>query len=84
MPYKYPQGKGWNVPKQKYKVRDWRKYTNALKGRGRIDFWLDKEAIDNWYEKDQENIGTGVPQQYTDFSIIICHEVRQVYRLPLR
>ena len=84
MPYKYPQGKGRNVPKQKYKVRDWTKYTNALKGRGRIDFWLDKEAIDNWYEEDQENIGTGAPRQYTDFSIIICHEVRQVYRLPLR
>ena len=59
-------------------MKDWTKYSNALKARGRIDFWLDKEAIDNWYEEDQENIGAGPPQQYTDFSIIICHEVRQV------
>jgi Transposase DDE domain len=84
MPYKYPKDKGWKIPKQKYKLKNWSKYNNALKDRGRIDFWLDKEAIDNWYEEDQENIGTGAPRQYTDFCIIICHEIRQVYRLPLR
>ena len=84
MPYKYAKDKGWKVPKQKYKLKNWSKYSNALKDRGRIDFWLDKEAIDNWYEKDQENTGSGAPRQYTDFSITICHEIRQVYRLPLR
>ena len=84
MPYKYPKDKGWKVPKQKYKLKNWSKYSNALKDRGRIDFWLDKEAIDNWYEEDRENTGSGAPRQYTDFSIIICHEIRQVYRLPLR
>ena len=84
MPYKYAQEKGWSIPKQRYKPKSWTKYSNALKVRGRIDLWLDKEAIDNWYEEDQENTGIGSPQQYTDFSIIICHEIRQVYRLPLR
>ena len=58
MPYKYPQEHGWNVPKQKYKLKNWSQYSNALKNRGRIDLWLDKEAIDNWYEEDQENVGT--------------------------
>ena len=48
MPYKYAKDKGWKVPKQKYKLKNWSKYSNALKDRGRIDFWLDKEAIDNW------------------------------------
>jgi hypothetical protein len=84
MPYKYAQDKGWKVPKQKYKLKNWSKYSNSLKDRGRIDFWLEKDAIDNWYEEDQENIGSGAPRQYSDFSIIICHEIRQVYRLPLR
>jgi hypothetical protein len=65
-------------------LKNWSKYNNSLKARGRIDFWIDKEAIDNWYEEDQENIGTGAPRQYSDFCIIICHEIRQVYRLPLR
>lgn len=84
MPYKYSEDKGWKVPKQKYRLKNWSKYSNALKDRGRIDFWLDKGAIDNWYEEDQENTGSGAPRKYTDFSIIICHEIRQVYRLPLR
>ena len=46
MPYKYPEDKGWKITKQKYKLKNWSKYNNALKDRGRIDFWLDKEAID--------------------------------------
>jgi hypothetical protein len=45
MPYKYPEDKGWKVPKQKYKLKNWSKYNNALKDRGRIDFWLDKEVV---------------------------------------
>ena len=84
MPYKYPKEKGWKVPKQKYKLKNWSQYSNALTDRGRIDFWIDQEAIDNWYEEEQENIGFGASRQYSDFSITICHEIRQVYRLPLR
>lgn len=84
MPYKYPKDKGWKVPKQKYKLKNWSRYSNALKDRGRIDLWIDQEAIHNWYEEDRENIGFGAPRQYTDFSITICHEIRQVYRLRLR
>ena len=84
MPYKYPKDKGWDVPKQKYKLRNWTAYTKALKNRGRIDFWLTKEAIANWHETDQVNIGTGARQEYTNVAIITCHEIRQVYRLPLR
>lgn len=84
MPHKYAQSKGWNVPKQKYKLTNWSEYNNALKNRGRIDFWLTEEAIENWYEKDQENVGDGQPQTYTNFAIMICHEIRQVYKQPLR
>ena len=28
--------------------------------------------------------GTGTPIWYSDFAIITCHEIRQVYHLPLR
>ena len=84
MPYKYPKDKGWEVPKQKHKLQNWSDYSESLKNRGRIDFWLSNEAIANWYENDQVNIGTGARQKYTDFAIITCHEIRQVYKLPLR
>jgi len=84
MPYKYPKNKGWNVPTQKYKVTNWSEYNQALKNRGRIDFWLTDDAIEKWYEEDQTNIGDGAARKYTDFAILTCHEIRQVYRLPLR
>lgn len=84
MPNKYPKKKGWNVPKQKYTVSNWSDYNNSLRLRGSIKVWLSEEAIANWYESDRTYDGTGTPKLFTDFAIIICHEIRQVYRLPLR
>jgi len=84
MPNKYAEKKGWKVPKQKYKLKNWSEYNEALKRRGEIDFWLSIDAIEKWYEENQINDGTGAPQVYSDFAIIVCHEIRQVYRLPLR
>lgn len=84
MPNKYPKKKGWNVPKQKYKLTNWSDYNEALRRRGDITVWLSEEAISQWYAKDRVYDGTGTPILYTDFAIIICHEIRQVYRLPLR
>ena len=52
MPNKDPESKGYKVPKQKHKVRNWKEYNNALANRGRIDIWMHDEAINNWYEED--------------------------------
>lgn len=57
MPNKYPERKGYKVPKQKHKVRDWKEYNNALANCGRIDIWMHDEAINNWYEEGIENMG---------------------------
>jgi hypothetical protein len=84
MPNKYPEKKGWNVPKQKYKISNWSEYNEALRQRGSIIVWLSAQTISQWYEKDRVYDGTGTPKRYSDFAIITCHEMRQVYRLPLR
>lgn len=84
MPNKYPEKKGWNVPKQKYKLSNWSDYNAALRHRGEIDVWLSEDAIAQWYEVNRVYDGTGTPKLYTDFAIKTCHEIRQVYRLPLR
>ena len=73
MPNKDPESKGYKVPKQKHKVRNWKEYNNALANRGRIDIWMHDEAINNWYEEEIENSGDGVPRKYTDFAIMMCH-----------
>ena len=49
MPNKYPERKGYKVPKQKHRVRNWKEYNIALANRGRIDIWMHDEAINNWY-----------------------------------
>lgn len=76
--------KGWNVPKQKYKVTNWSEYNKALRRRGDITVWLSDEAISQWFKTDRVYDGTGAPKLYTDFAIITCHEIRLVYKLPLR
>lgn len=40
MPNKYAEKKGWNVPKQKYRLSNWSEYSDALRRRGEIDVWL--------------------------------------------
>ena len=84
MPNKYPDKKGWGVPKQKYTVSNWADYNESLRLRGDITVWLSDGAIENWYVKDRVYDGRGTPLLFSDFAIITCHEIRQVYRLPLR
>jgi hypothetical protein len=84
MPNKYPHKKGWSVPKQKYKISNWAEYNAALRRRGKIDIWMSDDVLDNWYETYRVYDGTGTPKIFTDFAIITCHEIRQVFKLPLR
>jgi hypothetical protein len=84
MPNKYPNKKGWKIPKQRHKISNWSEYNEALRQRGNIEIWLSDDAIENWYEPKKENTGKGADQKYTDYAILACHEIRQVYKLPLR
>lgn len=84
MPNKYAAKKGWKIPKQKHKLNNWSEYSDALRRRGEIDVWLSEAAISQWYETGRVYDGTGTPKLFSDFAIITCHEIRQVYGLPLR
>ena len=84
MPNKYPEKKEWKVPKQKFKVTNWSEYNKALRRRGDITVWISEDAISQWYKTDRVYDGSGAPRLYTDFAIITCHEIRLVYKLPLR
>ena len=56
MPYKYPEKKGWEVPKQKHKVSNGSEYTEALRQCGSIDVWVSTDIIDRWYEPDSNGL----------------------------
>jgi len=84
MPNKYPTKKGWKLPKQRYKISNWREYNQALRKRGDIEIWISEDVVNAWYETERIYDGTGTPKKFTDLAIIICHEVRQIFKLPLR
>jgi hypothetical protein len=46
--------KGWAIPtKQKYKLRNWSEYNEALRRRGDITIWLSSDAVAQWYKQDR-------------------------------
>jgi hypothetical protein len=84
MPHKYLKRKWISVRKQKHKVSNWSEYNNFLKNRGDIEFWISDDVIAGWYETDRIYDGTGAPRLYTELAIITCHEIRKVFKQPLR
>ena len=84
MPYKYLQEKGIKIKKQKYRLTNWSEYNASMKRRGDIEIWLSQEVIDSWHVCDRIYDGTGTPNLYSDKTILICHELRKVLKLPLR
>ena len=84
MPNKWLKQKGITLKKQKYKVSNWSDYNRKLKNRGDVEIWLSQDLINHWYYEERIYDGTGSSQHYTEEAIIACHELRQVYKLPLR
>ena len=84
MPYKYNQSRCHHIKKQPIFKRDWANYNESLKNRGDMTIWLSQDVIEQWYEKDRIYDGTGTPNLYSDMAILTVHEIRQVFKLPLR
>lgn len=84
MPFKYHQSHRQHVKKQFTVGRDWSNYNESLKNRGDMTIWLSQDVIEKWYEKDRIYNGTGTPNLYSDMAILTVHEIRQVFKLPLR
>ena len=84
MPNKWFNDKGIEIKKQKHTVSNWSEYNANLKKRGDIEIWLSQGVIDNWYFEERIYDGAGSSKRYTNDAIIACHEIRQVFKLPLR
>jgi hypothetical protein len=84
MPNKFNALKRHHIPKQRYKVSNWPEYNGFLKQRGRLDFWINDDLIEHWYHAERVFDGTGSSPVYTDLAILICHEIRVMFKLPLR
>src|ERR1700722_15406440 len=84
MPYKYNQSRQHHFKKHVAHTQDWKSYSESLKRRGDMTIWLSQDVVDQWYERDRIYDGTGTPNLYSDMAILTVHEIRQVFKLPLR
>lgn len=85
MPFKYHQARASDSKQSRSpKPKNWSLYNKRLKIRGDIAIWLSPDVIENWIVRDRKYDGNGAPKFYSDMAIQTVHEIRQVFRLPLR
>ena len=69
--------------KNKYRVRNWKEYNEALVKRGSITLWLDEESLKQWQEPRQEG-KRGRPQFFSDMAIICGLTIKAIFHLTYR
>jgi hypothetical protein len=70
------------MEKQRYKIRNWKEYNEALVNRGSLTFWFDEDVIAAVH--DVENIHRGHPFVYSDVAILCGLSLKVIFQLPLR
>jgi hypothetical protein len=84
MPFKYFQTRRSAANHSPEKKRNWSDYNKRMKMRGYIAIWLSPDVIQKWHVADRAYDGNGAPHLYSDMAILTVHEIRQVFKLPLR
>lgn len=69
-------------PKSKYRITNWKEYNKSLKSRGRIEIWVDKDAVANWYY--QGPTQKGAQHKYSDECITTLLQLKVVFKLAYR
>ena len=85
MPFKHTQSRSHHISQRRsQKKRDWSSYNKKMKMRGDIAIWLSPDVVSQWHVAERHYDGHGAPKLYSDMAILTVHEIRQVFRLPLR
>ena len=69
-------------PKEKYQVKNWSTYNNALVSRGSITLWLSEEVISSWYYQGARQPGGAV--KYAESCMICLLSIKSLFRLGFR
>src|SRR5690242_15142530 len=72
-----------NKTKVKYRIRNWKEYNCALIERGSLTFWIDEQALINWFALEEPK-KRGHPFTYSAMAIEFMSILKAVYHLPLR
>ena len=82
VPFKANADRRHRIPRQRFKVTNWREYDASLRGRGSLTVWFTAEAIASW--KAEPRTTRGGQPTYSDLAILTALTLRAVFRLALR
>ena len=82
MPFKFHRNGRHHIPRQKFRVTNWRDYEAALRNRGSLTIWFTAEAIADW--RAQPRATPGGQRHYSDLAIETALTLRAVLGLALR
>ena len=82
MPFKFHSTGRHHIPRQQYRVSNWRDYDAALRNRGSLTIWFTEEALAGW--RAQPRTTPGGQRHYSDLAIETAMTLRAVFRLALR
>ena len=83
MPFKISsQCSRHHIPRQKFRVTNWRDYEAALRSRGSLTIWFTAKAIADW--RAQPRATPGGQRHYSDLAIETALTLRAVFGLALR
>jgi len=70
--------------KSKYKVRNWHEYNEMLVNRGRIDVWVEKGILEQWFANSPKKRKRGAKKRYSNKAIELTLQFGQVFHQKLR
>ena len=82
VPFKANADRRHRIPRQRFKVTNWRDYDTSLRQRGSLTVWFTAEAIAVW--KAEPRTTRGGQPTYSDLAILTALTPRTVFRLALR
>src|ERR1700691_3311786 len=82
MPFKFHRTGRHHIPRQKFRVTNWRDYEAALRSRGSLTIWFTAKAIADW--RAQPRATPGGQRHYSDLAIETALTLRAVFGLALR
>lgn len=71
-------------PKARYRVSNWKAYSESLVQRGAITLWISEEVIAGWKPQPEGRRQRGGQMQYSDQAIECLLTLRVIFRLPYR
>jgi DDE domain len=67
MPFKFHRNGRHHIPRQKFRVTNWRDYEAALRSRGSLTIWFTAKAVADW--RAQPRATPGGQRHYSDLAI---------------